>query len=136
MKLKKYDYRHYYMIPSIIYKKCPGATRNKTFTKNSLVKLFYLKWSCIRGLELKLYSVVRATHWKLIFFWIKQVSKAAQAKCPGATQNKTFLRNILAQLFHPNWSSIKSFKWIFYFIVRGTYLKTVLFLDQKVGCQT
>ena len=131
MKLKKYDYRHYYMIPSIIYKKCPGATRNKTFTKTSLVKLFYLKWSCIRGLELKLYFVVRATHWKTYFFWIKQVLKAGQAKCPGATQNQTIFKKHTAQLFYPNWSSIKSFKWKCYFLVRGTHLKNCIILGQE-----
>ena len=132
MKLKKYDFRHYYMIPSIIYKKCPGATRNKTFTKTSLVKLFYLKWSCIRSFKLKLYFIVRATHWKTYIFWNKKVLKAGQAKCPGGTKNKTYSRNILAQLFYLNWSWIKSFKWKHYFIVRAAHWKTALFLDKKV----
>ena len=36
---------------------------------------------------------------KTAIFWDKKVLKAGQAKCPGATRNQTFSRNILAKLF-------------------------------------
>ena len=40
---------------------------------------------------------------------------------------KLFSRNILAQLVYLNWSSIKIFKWKFYFIVRGTHKKKLYY---------
>ena len=83
----------------------------RLFQKNSLVKLFYLKWSCHRSLKLKLYFIVKATHWRRKKNSVtKKVLKAGQAKCLGATQNKTFSKNILAKLFYINRSWLNIFK--------------------------
>ena len=79
-------------------------------------------------------SLVKPFTLKNLFFLDKKKKFQRQdnQNVPVRHRTKLFSRNILAQLFYPNWSSIKSFKWKLYFIVRGTHLKTVFVLDQKV----